>query len=177
VSMDPERPKDALDRHEADSHAIYDRNAAQPLPTRPGEFYASHAVQHAQHYSAEHYEKTGERLPVEIYRTLDFLPLSIVEQIIDGDVANRHAERRVAEDPDGEAIALAKRIEADTEEARSRIIARYGPKDGPELLERTQRWVKTTQPTLARMLQQRGLGSKPEIVEELVAYVFSNGIR
>ena len=146
------------------------------MATRPGEFYASHAAQVAGRYSAEFYEKTGEQLPIDDYRVLDNYSLRLTEQVIAADVARRYADREMFADPDQEVADLSNRIDADSQESRSRIIARYGLKHGAELLERTQRWVRT-QPALARMLQQRGLGSKPEIVEKLVAHVFSNGIR
>lgn len=169
-------PKDGLDTHLQASEAIYDRNAATPLPTRPGEMHASFSVQHAQKRLAEVYEQTGQRPDPERYRSFDDLPPRAAQYLIDGDLDNMLATARVSEDPEGDELALARRIEADSQESRSRIIARYGLKQGVELLERTQRWART-QPALAHILQQRGLGSRPELVEALVAHVFSNGIR
>lgn len=166
-------PKDPLAAHEQAASVLYDR---QPLTVAPGQFHASYAVQHAQKHSAEVYERTGERLAADNYRVLDFLDAGLVERLVDGDIDNKLATARVSDDPAADQIALSQQIAADTEESRRRIIAQYGSKDGPALLERTQRWVRS-KPALARILQPRGLGSKPEVVEQLVAYVFSNGIR
>ncbi len=171
------RPKeDALDAHTRAANVLYHVDPPTPLPTRPGEFYSSFAAQQAQKHSAEVFEKTGTKLDVNSYRFLDDLPAALAEPLIDSDVSQKLAAVRVSDDPDGDDIALDQRIAADTLETRGRLIARYGEKDAAQLLERTKRFVRS-KPALARIVNQRGVGSKPEIVEELVAYVFSNGIR
>jgi hypothetical protein len=170
------KPRNTGQTDEQVVEALYDGNAAQPLPIRPGEFYASFAAPQAQHRSAAVFEQTGEHLDVDRYRVLDELPAGLVVSLVTGDINNTLADARVPDDAEAEAIALDQRIAADTAESRRRIVAQYGPKNGPQLIERTQRWVRT-QPALAQMLQRGGLGSKPDIVEALVAHVFSNGIR
>lgn len=59
--------------------------------------------------------------------------------------------------------------------SREWFLDAYGNEDGPRMLARTQKFVRNT-PALAKLLQQYGLGSNPAIVEQIAAYVFSNGL-
>jgi len=95
--------------------------------------------------------------------------VTIADHVISGQLADaRHSD--AAEPVSDEQIA------AWNTAIRAQLRYQYGEKDGAQLLERTQRFVRA-HPVLAQALQQRGLGSRPEIVEQLVAHVFSNNIR
>jgi hypothetical protein len=102
------------------------------------------------------------------------LPEPVLLHIANGHIDNLLAEMRVEPDPDAAQLALHTRIEALNTELRQDFRLRYGATAAEALLNRTQRFVRA-HPDLARILQQRGLGSKREIVEGIAAHVFSSG--
>ena len=108
------------------------------------------------------YEQTGEHLDVDHYRVLDELPAALVVSLVTADVDNLLADARVPEDAEAEERAWEQRAGADMAETRRRAVAQYGPTDGPDLIDRTIRWVRT-KPALAQMLRQRGLGARLDI--------------
>ena len=173
----PTRPDDqAREPHEEAAKALY--HAPQPLPTRPGELHAPFALMQAQQHAARFYEQTGEHLDVDHYRVLDDVGLDagLEAALVTADVDNLLAEARVPEDAAAEESAWEQRAAADMAETRRRAVAQYGPTDGPDPIDRTIRWVRT-QPALAEMLRQRGLGARPDIAEQLIHHVFHHGIR
>ena len=106
------------------------------------------------------------------------LPDGVVAQIANADMDTRVAATRVKSDADADAAALAQdqQIQANNAELREKFVAQYGAKDGEQLLERTQRFVRS-HPKLAAILKENGIGSRIDIVEGIAAHVFSNGIR
>jgi hypothetical protein len=95
----------------------------------------------------------------------------IAEAHLDGELA---AVRQ--NDPEAATDALHKQVQTWNAEIRETLRSRYGAKEGEQLLARTAKFVKAT-PALATLLQQHGLGSRPEIVEGIAAHVFSSGYR
>jgi hypothetical protein len=106
------------------------------------------------------------------------LPDGVVAQIADAHVDALLAGSRVMNDDetDAAAVALERQIQANNVELREQFAKRYGPKDGEQLLERTQRFVRS-HPKLAAILKENGIGSRIDIVEAIAGHVFSNGIR
>jgi hypothetical protein len=176
--------KDGLERHEQIAERLYDRNAATPLPPpEKGDFYSwtpEGAVldQRGPELFAEAgIDSAAQRQLRDTHRGIrraTGLPDGLIGQIVEGHLDNLLAEARVSEDPDGDAIALDRQIAASNAELRQEFAQRYGAKDGEALLERTRRFVRG-HPALAKILQQRGLGSRPEIVRGIAAHIFSTG--
>ncbi len=104
------------------------------------------------------------------------LPEFLVMQIADRHISHQIADARPHDDGDGAPGPSDAQVQAWNEQNLSDLRIQYGAADGEQLLARTRRWVRS-QPALARVLQQHGLGSDPTVVRELVAFVFSNGIR
>ena len=102
------------------------------------------------------------------------LPEPLMQHIANGHIDNLLADARVEVDPDAADVALGARIDQVNSELREDFRLRYGATAGDALLERTQRFVRA-HPELARILQQRGLGSNREIVEGIASHVFSTG--
>lgn len=180
-------PKDGVEAQEQAARVIYDRNAATPLPppTETGEFHSySPADAVLQQRDGELFAQTGmdpgaRRQMRETFRSIQKttgLPDTVVAQIADGHVSNLLAGARVSDDPDGDDVGLEQQIAASNAELRERFRAQYGAVDGEKMLDRTVRFVRK-HPALAKILQQRGLGSRPEIVEGIAAHVFSTGWR
>jgi hypothetical protein len=101
------------------------------------------------------------------------LVVTLAQDHLTGQIADAREQR---DDPDGAAQRLDQQIAAWNAETRERLTAQYGARDSEQLLARAQRFVKA-HPTLERVLRHRGLGSRPDVVEQIVAHVFSNGIR
>jgi DNA polymerase III gamma/tau subunit len=76
---------------------------------------------------------------------------------------------------DAEGVRLHEQVAEWDRQVREELRQTYGAKDAEDLLARTQRFVRQHR-SLAKILQQRGLGSRPDIVRELVSFVFSNGL-
>jgi len=166
---------------------LYDRNAAQPLPPpAPGEFY-SHSVPVALFDQRESELASVVGMPRAERQQLRStiaeigkigLPDVAVAQIVDAHINSLVAGTRVLTDAEAEAdeVARLQLIQKNNEELREKFAKQYGVKDGEQLLERTQRFVRS-HPKLAAILKENGIGSRPEIVEAIAAHVFSNGIR
>lgn len=167
----------------------YDGNAAQPLSSSgaPGEFY-SHSVPVALFDQREPELATVVGMPraerqqlrstiASIARDTQ-LPDVAVAKVVDALIDTRVAGTRVLTDAEAEAdeVARLQQIQKNNEELREQFAKHYGAKDGEQLLERTQRFVRS-HPKLAAILKENGIGSRPEIVEAIAAHVFSNGIR
>jgi hypothetical protein len=96
-------------------------------------------------------------------------PLHVGRPLHDLWTAARLAEAR------GEPGPSDAQVQTWNEQNLADLRIRYGAAAGDQLLERTRTWVRR-EPALAKVLKQHGLGSRPDIVEKLVAHVFSNGI-
>lgn len=163
---------------------IYDGNKADPLPPPPkGKFFSyDFGVAAVEQYASRLFTEAGidtagqERLKDQARRLPEDLPDGLKATIMEGVAKNRLADARVLDDPDGDETALAQRIAASNTEARDRLVAQYGAADAEELLARAAKFVRS-HPPLAAALRERGLGSRVDIVEQLVAHVFSKGYR
>jgi hypothetical protein len=89
---------------------------------------------------------------------------------------NLLADARIEDDPLAAEVALDKQSVEWKNETRARLRNTYGAKDAEDLLARTQKFVKST-PALAKILQKRGLGNRPDVVQAIVSHVFSTGYR
>jgi len=174
IRRPPMPPNDPIETGEQAVAALYNK---QPLPVRPGELHGSFAAMQAQLRSAEVYEKTGEQLDLDEYRVYDVFPAKLGKMLVDGHIDNLLANARVLDNGEAEAedLALEQQAFANMEENRRRAVAQYGPRDGEDLINRTIAWART-QP-FAPMLRERFLGTRPDIAEELIHYVFTNAIR
>lgn len=132
---------------------------------------------------AELWEKTGtdksarERVResfVGIANTTG-LPEGLVGTVAEGHIDNLLSKARPSEDADA-AQALDEQIARWSIESRALLTSTYGAKDGEAMLARTQKFVRS-HPALAKVLQERGLGSRPDIVAGIAAHVFSTGYR
>jgi hypothetical protein len=162
-------PKAGLEKHQQTANALYDRNAATPLPPpEKGEFHSwtpEGAI--LQQRGPELFAQTG--IDSAAQRRLGYtfrgirrntgLPDAVMSQIVDGHLDNLLAEQRVSADPDADAVAHDQKIAAWNAELREEFVQQYGAKDGEAMLERTRRFVRKD-PALAKMLQQRGLASR-----------------
>jgi hypothetical protein len=174
---------DELDVAPPQARAVdVDKLYPRPLPERKGEFHSwSAAESAARQREADLSNQLGmdpaarERL-YKGYRDLErVLPAGLAATLTDADIDTRLAAGRFSPDPDADTVAVGQRTEAWSIESRERITSLYGQKDGEALLARTNKWVKS-QPAVAQIVRQRGIGSRPDIVEQLVAHVFSNGL-
>lgn len=77
---------------------------------------------------------------------------------------------------DAAVAAMEKRVADGNAESRAALRAKYGDKDGEQMLDRVRRFVRS-KPRLAHVLQQHGLGSRPDIVVGIAEHVFSTGWR
>ena len=179
------QPKDGREAFERAADKVYDGNAAEPLPERKGEFHSySPAAEVIRQRGTELFAQTGmttreQQQLEETFRGIQKttgLPDGLVAKIADGYVNNRLAGARVSDDADRDDLELSQRIAAANTELRERFSRRCGAKDGEALLDRTQRFIRK-HPTLAKMLQERGLGSDRDIVEGVAAHVWSIGWR
>ena len=167
---------------------VYDRNAAEPLPppTAKGAMYSwSPGTAVLDRRDAELFSDAGlgtaERQQLRsTYAEFGRigLPDGVIAQIAEGHVDSLLAATRVKSDADADADALAadQRITANNAELREKFARQYGAKDGEQLLERTDRFVRS-HPKLHAILKEHRLGSQIDIVEALAAHVFSTGWR
>jgi hypothetical protein len=100
------------------------------------------------------------------------LPDVLVERIADSHITDLLAAARVVDDPDAADGALDQQIAQWNTTSREEFP---GP-EGAALLARTQKFVRA-HPALAKILQTRGLGSRPDIVKAISEHVFSTGYR
>ena len=97
--------------------------------------------------------------------------LNVARQFIDGELAFAR------ETTDAAAVAeMERRVSGGNERTREALRQQYSERDGEKMLERVQRYVRS-RPKLAGVLEQHGLGSRPDIVMGLAAHVFSTGWR
>jgi hypothetical protein len=104
------------------------------------------------------------------------LPDGLLMQIADFHITNLLADAAVVDDPDAEATEIAKRNDEWAREARAQLKNTYGEKDVKDIEARTRKFVNAN-PALKKVLQQRGLGSRPDIVTAIASHVFSSGYR
>jgi hypothetical protein len=163
---------------------LYDGNRADTTVDATG-FYGFSTVTSAINGRASDLSVATGATEADIARVRsDFVELAKKSELPEGFVAtlaHEHinaqiADARIVEDADAEAHTMAKQIAAWNAETRERLQMRYGPKDAEQLLARAQKFV-AAHPTLKTVLQRRGLGSRPEIVEQIIAHVFSKGLR
>ncbi len=187
-------PPTGLDRHGFASHPTADEQAkldafyngaeaTPPLPTVAGERYAPLFLDSAiTRRLPELYPEVGAGVAEQQTLRHDFIGLQrstglgeeLMAKIFNGYIDWRLGEARSNDDEPTRAAALDAQIKADTATSRDHLRARYGVAHGEALLDRTIRWVKT-HPGLAQTLRDGGLGSKPDIVADLAAHVFSTG--
>ena len=180
--------KDAKDASDQQAKTLYDLNAAAtplPPPMEKNALYSwSPAVEVVKQAGPDLYAKTGMTTREQEHLQNSFrdiqrstgLPDGVLAKVAEGVVANRFADARVVDDPDADDLALSQRIAASNAELREHFIRQYGATDGAALLDRTARFIRR-HPTLARMLQERGLGSDPEIVKGVAGHIFSIGFK
>lgn len=70
----------------------------------------------------------------------------------------------------------AEQVQAWTEESRRAVRGQYGDEEGHALIERAVKFVKQ-HPQLAALLQRDGLGSRPDVVQAIVAHVRDKNFR
>ena len=163
---------------------LYDGNQAEPrTPAAAKTVLHTHSVAEsaARQHDTDLMHQLGMNAPAReaIYRDARDLekvvPSELAATVIIGHIDNLRAVARISDDPDVDDVALAQRVKRDEVESRELITSQYGKRDGEELLRRAKAWT-LTQPALAKMLRERGLGSRPDIVQQIVAHVFSNGL-
>lgn len=166
-------------------NTLYDGNAAlPPAPANAADFYGYSAVANAiDRRGPELWEQSGataaERQQVRdafigIARTTA-LPEPLVATLAESHINNLLADARPVKNADA-AQVLDQQIAGWNTEARAALRDTFGPNDVEQLLDRTRRFVRA-HPALAKVLQQRGLGSRPDIVQGIAAHVFSTGWR
>lgn len=163
---------------------LYDGNkAAKPLPVDAGEFYGHPALAgEIDRRKSELWDQTGTGEADHAALRRQFLgiakqtglPEGALTRIAAGHIDGLLAEARVPDDVDADEVAADQRVVADTNTTREELTTLYGQKDAEDLIRRTQRFVRM-HPSLQKVLQRNGLGSRPAIVRDLVAHVFSTG--
>jgi hypothetical protein len=113
------------------------------------------------------YDVMGRDLP-------DNLTAMLMEAEISADLSVAHVKTEAEAEAD--TTTLMRQIQANNAELRERFAQQYGARDGEELLARTQRFVRS-RPLLAGIMKKNGIGSRPDIVEAVAAFVFSSGWR
>jgi hypothetical protein len=105
------------------------------------------------------------------------LPEPLVATLAEHTIDHQLAEARPGNDAEATDEARAAQIADWNTETRDALRATYGgAKEADALLARAQRFVKA-HPALDQVLGKGGLGSRPDVVQAIVAHVFSNGIR
>jgi hypothetical protein len=186
----PQRPADDFAPPTAETKqmtdALYNRDKAEPIPPADASgFYGLSLLTSAlEHGAPELSAATGASQADHARMREEFvtiakatsLPEPLLVRIADNHRNTLIANARPVEDEDADAAQLAKRTQEWSEESRTILAQTYGAKDAEQLLARSAAYVKK-HPKLAKLLGERGLGSRPDIVTDLVAFVFSNGIR
>ncbi|MFB3855014.1 MAG: hypothetical protein ACE148_14485 [Vicinamibacterales bacterium] len=98
-----------------------------------------------------------------------------VTRLADAYVAAEIAATR-ASDPDSRGEALCEEIRKNNESIREDLRLRHGAAEAERLLGRAQAFARS-HPALQRFLQSHGIGSRPEIVNEIIHHVVSTGWR
>jgi hypothetical protein len=99
-------------------------------------------------------------------------PDALLMQLAEASLRARRAAERVDDDPDAADAALERQIAAWNAEGAEQLQMTYGTRRGEELLHRTQRFIRQF-PSLVERLEERGLGSRPDIVAAVAAHVHS----
>ena len=177
---------------EAVTDVLYDNTERHPLaPANPASpepaerFYGhSQLAQTIDQRGKELWAETGASLAQqkELRNTFVNIARGGVPEAITALVAAYHldallADARLNDDPEGDALKLDKQVLAWSAESREFFAARYGSqKDGEAMLGRVQRYVRA-HPAFAKIVQQHGIGSRPDVVEAIADFVFSTGWR
>jgi len=103
----------------------------------------------------------------------DGIARELAEKFIDGEIG---AARRPAAEIDTAADALEQQITAWHAETREYLRLQYGAQAAEDLLERTRKYVASV-PGLGAVLDKHGVGSRPDVVKQLVHHVFITGYR
>jgi hypothetical protein len=104
------------------------------------------------------------------------LPELLLATIAESHIDHQLADVRPVDDTDAAAQALETQTQEWNVATRAELQNLYGVTEAERLLERTQRFVRG-HPVLAKVLRERGLGSRPDVVLGLAAHVFSSGYR
>jgi hypothetical protein len=99
------------------------------------------------------------------------LVVSLARQFLDSELA---FAREITDDDD--VREMERRVALGNEQTREAFRTQYGDQDGERMFARVQRFVRAN-PKLAHVLEQHGLGSRPDIAMGLAAHVFSTGYR
>lgn len=161
---------------------LYDSPKA--LPIEPGEFYSrSWITDPIERRGADLWAARGDgaaalaqtkSLFVDIAKRTQ-LPEGLVVRLAEAHIDGELGDVRVVDDPDAAVIAEERRVAEWTAESRAALRETYG-KDGEQMLQRVQKFVRS-HPPLAKVLRARGLGSRPDVVRDIAAFVFSTGYR
>jgi hypothetical protein len=103
------------------------------------------------------------------------LPEGLVMALAEGSIKNRLASARIEDDPEAAETALRQQVVEWQQDVRERLKNTYGARQAEELVERANRFL-SQYPKLGERLVDRWLGSRPDIVEAVIAHVFSNGL-
>lgn len=165
---------------------IYDGNAAAPSAPPDGQgFYNLSTLTNEIDRSGEDLWTTRGEGQAALARTkapfVDIakrtqLPEALVTTIAKYHIANQLAEGRFVEDPDAAAVAEHKQTAEWNAESLAALRDTYGPKDGEQMLARVKKFARSHS-GLARVLQARGLDSRPDVVKAFAEHVFSTGFR
>lgn len=183
---------------EADAAIIYGTSSSPRLPDQPlrrptnnvpedaaqAMYGFGHLTQTIDSRASELWTQTGasENERAELRRTFVDIARSGVPEGILTKVAARHidgelaaAQYRTEEDEKAGEEALTRQIADWNVRVRNNLISTYGSaEDAEALLARAAKFVRS-RPALAKILGAHGLGSMPDIAEQIVAHVFSTG--
>jgi hypothetical protein len=171
---------------QVDPDLIYDGNAARPQPSGPpkgapalygeasvvtGVFDRREPELSDVGFSPAERQALRRDLAHVARATDEGIALQLQEKYLDQELASR---RRL--DPDEGIEERHEQILKNNEALREKFRLRYGQTEGAARLARTAAFVRKDA-TLARIFQQHGLGSDPDLVEKLADFVFSSGWR
>lgn len=178
----PEAKKRPMTERERMAEKIYGGAKDGPdLLKVPGQLYGfamleAEIAKHERGFFTVFGEKAAEK--ARHYRTRGMAIAKATNEGLATRVASRliAAEIAAARHPEGDVTERDAAERRNAEEALRRLQAAYGDKDAPEMLARTQKFVRST-PALAEAMGSHDLGSDPELVEGLAEFVFSQGYR
>jgi hypothetical protein len=102
------------------------------------------------------------------------LPVTLTAKLATNYIDAELAEAR-ADDPAVHAAAVDKTITEANRLMRTGLAQTYGVKGAEDLIARTNRFIAAS-PQLSKVLGKYGLGSRPDLVEDIVHHVYMNGL-